>query len=152
MVLFFSPIWLRLRESSTVKEDSMSIKKGKKILIIDDDPDFVRTAGIVLKSAGYEVVEALSGKEGLEKSKSDKPDLYIIDFMMETYSEGSKVVRILNEDEEAKGKPRIMITSLDLKGPWESFPQEWLGCKFVQQKPVSPHDLLANVEKALKPR
>ncbi|MBA7535772.1 hypothetical protein ES705_28030 [subsurface metagenome] len=73
-------------------------KKGKKILIIDDDPDFVRTTGIVLKSAGYEVLEAFSGKEGLEKSRSDKPDLYIIDLMMETYSEGSNVVKALNED------------------------------------------------------
>jgi CheY-like chemotaxis protein len=127
-------------------------KKGKKILIIDDDSDFVRATGIVLKSAGYEVLEALSGKEGLEKSKSDKPDLYIIDFMMETYSEGSNVVRILNEAEEAKDKPRIMITSVDLKGPWESFPQEWLGCNFVLQKPVSPHDLLGYVKKALTRR
>ena len=127
-------------------------KKNKKILIIDDDPDFVRTSGIVLKSAGYEVLEALSGKEGLEKSKADKPDLYIIDFMMETYSEGSNVVRSLSEDEEAKDKPRIMISSLDFNGPWESFPKEWLGCKFVLQKPVSPHDLLGVVEKALTMR
>jgi len=64
---------------------------GKKILIIDDDPDFVRTTGIILKSAGYEVSEAFSGKEGLEKSNSDKPDPFIIDLMMETCSEGSNL-------------------------------------------------------------
>jgi len=93
-------------------------ERAKKILIIDDDPDFVRTTGIVLKSAGYEVFDALSGKEGLEKSKSHKPDLYIIDLMMETYSEGSNIVRILSENMETKDKPRIMITSVDLKGPW----------------------------------
>jgi CheY-like chemotaxis protein len=128
-------------------------EKGKKILIIDDDPDFVRATGIVLKSAGYEVLEAFSGKEGLEKSRSDKPDLYIIDLMMETYSEGSNVIKTLIEDEEAKDKPRIMITSVDLKGPWDSYPQdEWLACDFVLQKPVSPGDLLAHVEKAMKQR
>ena len=71
------------------------VEKGAKILIIDDDPDFVQTTGIVLKSAGYEVVEAFSGKEGLEKANSEKPDLYIIDLMMETYSEGSNVVDAL---------------------------------------------------------
>lgn len=125
-------------------------ENGKKILIIDDDPDFVRTTGIVLKSAGYEVSEAFSGKEGLEKSKSDKPDLYIIDLMMETYSEGSNIVRILSEDMETKAKPRIMITSVDLKGPWEAYPQdEWLACDFLLQKPVSPDDLLRCVENAL---
>lgn len=125
-------------------------EKAKKILIIDDDPDFVRVTGIVLKSAGYEVVEAFSGKEGLEKSKSDNPDLYIIDLMMETYSEGSNVVDALAKDKKTKNKPRIMITSVDLKGPWGSYPQdEWLACDFLLQKPVSPDDLLKYVERAL---
>jgi len=125
--------------------------KGKKVLIIDDDPDFVASTGKVLKTAGYEVIEAFSGKEGLQKSKSDKPDLYIIDLMMETYSEGSNVVGALNEDPETKGKPRIMITSVDLKGPWDSYSQdESLGCYLVLQKPVSPKQLLESVENALR--
>jgi len=125
-------------------------ERAKKILIIDDDPDFVRTTGIVLKSAGYEVFDALSGKEGLEKSKSHKPDLYIIDLMMETYSEGSNIVRILSENMETKDKPRIMITSVDLKGPWEAYPQdEWLACDVLLQKPVSPDDLLKCIRDAL---
>jgi len=128
-------------------------EKGKKILIIDDDPDFVRSTGMVLKSAGYEVLEAFSGEEGLEKSRSDKPDLYIIDLMMETYSEGSKLVKILAEDEETRDKPRIMITSVDLKGPWEYSPrEEWLACDFLLQKPVSPSDLLKYVGDAFARR
>jgi len=125
-------------------------EKGKKVLIIDDDPDFVKSTGTVLKSGGYEVVEAYSGKEGLEKSKTAKPDLYIIDLMMETYSEGSNVVKALTDDEETKEKPRIMITSVDLKGPWDSYPEDdWMPCDFVLQKPVSPGDLLKYVNKAL---
>jgi CheY-like chemotaxis protein len=126
-------------------------EKGTKILIIDDDPDFVRSTGIVLKSAGYEVLEAFSGKEGLERSESDRPDLYIIDLMMETYSEGTKVVDALSKDEETKDKPKIMITSVDLKGPWDSYPMnEWLDCDFLLQKPVAPGDLLKYVDRALK--
>ena len=125
-------------------------EKGKKVLIIDDDPDFVKSTGRVLQSGGYEVVEAYSGKEGLEKSKTEKPDLYIIDLMMETYSEGSNVVKALTEDEETKEKPRIMITSVDLKGPWDSYPEDdWMPCDFVLQKPVSPNDLLKYVNRAL---
>jgi len=126
------------------------VEKGKKILIIDDDPDFVKTTGIILKSAGYEIIEAYSGKEGLEKSESEKPDLYIIDLMMETYSEGSKVVEALIENPEMRDKPRIMITSVDLKGPWASYPQdEWLSCDYILQKPVAPNDLLEYVERVL---
>lgn len=125
-------------------------EKGKKILIIDDDPDFVHSTGIVLRSAGYEVLEAFSGKEGLEKSRSDKPDLYIIDLMMETYNEGLNVIKALIEDEEAKDKPRIMVTSVDLKGLWDSYSQdEWLSCDFFIQKPVSPDGLLIYVERAM---
>jgi len=126
------------------------MSKGKKILIIDDDPDFVRTTGIVLRSAGYEVLEAFSGKEGLEKSRLDKPDLYIIDLMMETYNEGSDIIEALNEDEESKEKPRIMITSVDIKGLWDSYSQdEYLSCNFLLQKPVPPNDLIKYVENAL---
>jgi CheY-like chemotaxis protein len=126
------------------------VEKGKKILIIDDDPDFVKTTGIILKSAGYDIIEAYSGKEGLEKSESEKPDLYIIDLMMETYSEGSKVVEALIKNSETSDKPRIMITSVDLKGPWASYPQdEWLSCDYILQKPVAPNDLLEYVERVL---
>jgi CheY-like chemotaxis protein len=123
---------------------------GKRILIIDDDPDFVKSTGIVLKSAGYEVLEAYSGKEGLEKSNTDNPDLYIIDLMMETYSEGANVVDALNKKAQSKNKPKIMITSVDFKGPWASYEQnDWLACDFLVQKPVRPNDLLRYVEKAL---
>lgn len=125
-------------------------EKRRKVLIIDDDPDFVKSTGTVLKSGGYEVVEAYSGKEGLEKSKTEKPDLYIIDLMMETYSEGSNIVKALTDDEETKEKPRIMITSVDLKGPWDSYPEDdWMPCDYVLQKPVSPGDLLKYVNRAL---
>jgi len=123
---------------------------AKRVLIIDDDPDFVKSTGIVLKSAGYEVLEAYSGKEGLEKSETDDPDLYIIDLMMETYSEGANVVDALNKGGKTKNKPKIMITSVDLKGPWDSYQQnDWLACDFLVQKPVRPDDLLRYVEKAL---
>ena len=90
-------------------------EKGKKILIIDDDPDFVRATGIVLKSSGYEVVEAFSGKEGLAKSKSDNPDLYIIDLMMETYSGGSNVVNALVKDKKTTKKPTRRVPAAPAK-------------------------------------
>jgi CheY-like chemotaxis protein len=126
------------------------MKNKEKILVVDDDRDFVRTIGMILKSAGYEVIEAFSGKEGLEKSKTENPDLYVIDLMMESYSEGSNLAKALGANEETKGKPKIMITSVDLKGPYESYaPQELVGCDMIMQKPVLPKDLLENVTKAL---
>ena len=125
--------------------------KKLKILVIDDDPDFVQATTIVLHSAGYDVVAAFSGKEGLDKSKSENPDLYIIDLMMETYSEGSNVVKALCENEKTVNKPRIMITAVDLSGPWDSYPSDdWLPCDFLVQKPVTPEDLLNYVKRAFQ--
>src|SRR3989339_1259517 len=124
--------------------------KGTRVLIIDDDPDFVRSTGMILKSAGCQILEAFSGKEGLEKSKAENPDLYIIDLMMETYSEGYRIVDSLIKDENTRDKPRIMITSVDLKGPWDTYPlNEWSACDFLLQKPVHPAELLKYVEKAI---
>lgn len=54
----------------------------KKILIVDDDPDFLFVLGRVLTRAGYEVVSADGGKEGLEKAAEENPDLVVLDIMM----------------------------------------------------------------------
>lgn len=125
-------------------------EKAIKVIVVDDDPDFLRSTGTILKSAGYEVIEAASGKEGLAKSRVEKPDLYIIDLVMETYGEGSRFVEALKEDEETRDKPRIMISSVDLQGPWDTYKQsEQIGCQYVLQKPVSPAELLKYVERAL---
>ena len=59
-----------------------------KILIVDDDPDMVLAARLCLEKAGHNVIEAGSGSEGLEKVKSEKPDLLILDVMMDTTTEG----------------------------------------------------------------
>lgn len=125
-------------------------EKAMKVLIIDDDPDFLRSTGTILRTAGYVVIEASSGKEGLARSKADKPDLYIIDLVMETYGEGSRCIEVLKADEETRDKPRIMITSVDLQGPWDAYKQsEQIGCHYLLQKPVTPAELLNCVERAL---
>jgi DNA-binding response OmpR family regulator len=57
-----------------------------KILIIDDDPDFVLAARMPLEAAGFEVEEAATTEEGIEKVLSVQPDLVILDVMMPTGS------------------------------------------------------------------
>jgi CheY-like chemotaxis protein len=122
----------------------------KKILIVDDDPDFVASTAIVLRSRGYRVLEALSGKEGLEISRKENPDLYLVDLMMETYGEGIKMADALDRDEASRNKPRIMITSLNLQGPWGTYgDHQKVSFDQVLQKPVSPDTLLEYVERAL---
>lgn len=88
--------------------------KGR-ILIVDDDPDFVKTTKMILLSDGYEVVSAADGKQGLEKIKESRPDLVILDVMMESLFEGFSFLGTLRtavEYEDFKTTPIIMVSSV----------------------------------------
>ena len=88
--------------------------KGR-ILVVDDDPDFVKTTKMILLSDGYEVVVANDGKQGLEKVKESKPDLILLDVMMESLFEGFSFLGTLRtalEFEPFKTVPIIMVSSV----------------------------------------
>ncbi|HIP99757.1 TPA: response regulator [Candidatus Bipolaricaulota bacterium] len=122
----------------------------KKILIVDDDPAFVESTKRLLEANSYEVISASSGKEGFEKAKGQKPDLIIIDIMMETWSAGLDLVSKLQEDEETKHIPRILLTAVGIQSPLEPMSSpEALGVRTILQKPVKPDDLLGAVRSAL---
>src|SRR4030042_255330 len=59
-----------------------------KILLVDDDPDFLEMHKAVLQNHGYEVLTAMSGREGLERVRAEMPDLIILDLMMEQHDAG----------------------------------------------------------------
>jgi len=80
-----------------------------KILLIDDAPDI---AAIMLKSRGYQVDIAKDGLEGIEKAKSDHPDLILLDIMMPGM-DGYEVCAKLKVDPDVKGIPIIMLTARD---------------------------------------
>ena len=82
-----------------------------KILIIDDDPDFVEATRIVLEQAGHETKSAASGDEGVDQVGAYKPDLIVLDVMMTTKSEGFAVSHELRKNPKTREIPIIMITS-----------------------------------------
>ena len=83
-----------------------------KILIIDDDPDIVESLKVVLEAKGYGVSVAESGAEGLKKAPAERPDLIILDVMMEKIDTGFEVSRELRKDAATKSTPIIMITAI----------------------------------------
>ncbi|NLI34827.1 MAG: response regulator [Deltaproteobacteria bacterium] len=88
--------------------------KGK-VLIVDDDPDFVKTVKMVLLADGYEVAVASESKKGLEKVREYKPDLILLDIMMESIFEGFSflgVLRTAPEYEDLKSTPVLMVSSV----------------------------------------
>jgi len=82
--------------------------KNKKILIIDDDPDFVETTKIVLESKEYDVFSASGPEEGFKKVSEGKPDLIILDVMWPDRISGFEMCRILKKDADSKNIPILM--------------------------------------------
>jgi len=122
-----------------------------KILLIDDDKDFLIATKLILENGGYEVFLAEDGKSGVEMSKAVSPDLIIIDMMMETWSEGFNVVSKIRTTESGKKLPLIMLSAVDLQGPYNSFepPEEMPTVDMVLHKPIKAADLLKYVGQLL---
>jgi response regulator RpfG family c-di-GMP phosphodiesterase len=104
---------------------------SKKVLIIDDDSDFVEAISTLLEAKGYEVISAAEGKSGVSEAKKQLPGLILLDVMMTT------------------NIPVILVTGIkrDMNLPFGFEPDEdWLPVKAVLEKPVKPDVLLKAVE------
>ena len=84
---------------------------GKKILIIDDDPDLVEAVSLLLESEGMEPLAAYGGEEGVKKVVAERPDLIILDVMMPD-KDGFAVAKELAGMDEVKDIPKIMLTAV----------------------------------------
>ena len=82
----------------------------EKLLVIDDEKEFVDTVAERLEAKGFDIVKAFDGKEGLEKVHLEKPDLVILDVMMPKMN-GYDVCRKLKLDENFKNTPVLMLTA-----------------------------------------
>ncbi len=121
----------------------------KKVLIIDDDSDFVEAISTLLEAKGYEVISAAEGKSGVSKAKEQLPGLILLDVMMTTKSEGFDVAKQLKDDQRTKDIPVILVTGIkrDMNLPFGFEPDtDWLPVKAVLEKPVKPDVLLKAVE------
>jgi|SRR3989339_1294647 len=118
----------------------------KKVLLVDDEEDIVGALTIRLKASGYDVISASNGMEGLEKARSEKPDVILLDIMLPKL-DGYKVCRILKFDEKFKNIPIIMVTG--------KFGEENrklgmdVGADAYILKPFNPKELMAKIEEVL---
>jgi len=84
----------------------------KSVLIVDDDDVLVKTVTAVLESR-YTVRTAANGKEALKRVEEQRPDLIVLDVMMDYMSEGFDVARTLRTNPKTKSIPIIMLTGVD---------------------------------------
>jgi len=126
-----------------------------KILLVDDDPDFVAATKTVLESRhDYKVLTASDGVFGLAIAKDERPDLIILDVLM-PFEDGFDTARELKADPELSKIPIMMLTSFSQrKGETDISVAKGmeLDAEDYIEKPVSPQELLRRVDKLLPER
>ena len=94
-----------------------------RVLVIDDDGDFRASVAMLLETAGYDVAEAASGREGLQQLETVEPDLVVLDVMMENASEGygvTQAIKFQPRFERFQNLPVVMVSSIE-ESPDERF-------------------------------
>ena len=119
-----------------------------KILIVDDDPDIVEAGRLVLEREGYEVEGAPNRADGMKRLEEVKPDLLILDIMMEERDDGLRMAREIRK--VGHTLPIIMLTSVNAAmGLNIDKDEEMVPVDEFQPKPVDPQTLIAKVKKLL---
>jgi len=124
------------------------MNEKKKILVVDDDLDTVELIAIMLDSAGYSVITTNSGNECLEILKKERPDLIILDVMLETITEGFNVGCEIKNNPQYRSIPIILISAIDKH---TGFPVDTTFIKADEffEKPFEPRTLLNSIERLL---
>jgi CheY-like chemotaxis protein len=126
-----------------------------KILLVDDDPDFLEMHRAILQNHGYDVVTAASGREGLERVRAEMPDLIVLDLMMEKHDSGFSFSRTIKTDPLFKRIPILMVTSVaEATGFRFSLEDDgyWMKTDDFLDKPAEPAVLLERVAALLRKR
>jgi len=128
------------------------MEKRAKILLIDDDIDFVAATKIVLESEPFEVIVAYEGDEGLKKAREENPDLILLDIIMPV-KDGFTAAEQLKGDPQLSKIPVVMLTGFSSRGQETSIPRSRgfsLEAEDYLEKPVTPEVLLSTVKEYLK--
>ncbi len=118
----------------------------KKILVVDDEIGLTKVVEIRLKAAGYDVILAYDGQEGLEKAKTENPDLMILDLMLPKM-DGFKVCGLLKSDARYKKIPIIIYTAR-VQDSDQQLGKE-VGADAYITKPFDPQVLLEKIKMLL---
>lgn len=120
------------------------------VLLVDDDVDFVFANRTALEAAGYQVLTAHNGIEGLKVARESHVDVAVLDVMMDTPEEGFVLARNLRKDEKTKHIPLVMLTSVNEVNRKAGYPYKftdqdrdemWLPIDKFLDKPVKPQQL-----------
>lgn len=119
---------------------------SKRILVIEDQEDNRRIVRDLLTSAGYHLIEAVTGEEGVSMAERQRPDLILMDIQLPGL-DGHEATRRIKANPALRHIPIIVVTSYALSGD-EAKARE-AGCDAYVAKPFSPRVLLAKIREFL---
>lgn len=121
----------------------------KKVLIVDDDVDFLEANRVALEASGFEVITAPDSREGVRMAEAEIPDLIILDLMMERLYAGFSAVEALHAHEQTRDIPIIMVSGVTTETGFridaEGEKPEWLRVVEFVNKPIDPVELARKV-------
>jgi DNA-binding response OmpR family regulator len=126
----------------------------EKILIVDDDHDFVEALSAFLEAHHYVVLKAHDGREGLKLAKMEHPDLIMMDVIMKERTEGFFTVQEIRRTPELRTVPIFVLTSLYSQAKDFGIPPDssWLAHDEFLTKPVNMPELLEKVQRCMEER
>ncbi len=123
---------------------------SRVVLIVDDDPDFVEVTRLVLEKAGFRVISASNGEQGIAAMRREAPDLVILDVMMSSILDGLEASKRIKSEVLLRRTPIMMVSSIASSDYAGMFPtDEYVPVENFLSKPVSPQQLLQEVQRLL---
>jgi two-component system cell cycle response regulator DivK len=118
----------------------------KRILVVEDQEDNRRILRDLLGSAGFEVIEAVTGAEGVRSARAQRPDLILMDIQLPEL-DGHEATRLIKADPDLRSIPIVVVTSYALSG--DEAKALAAGADAYVTKPFSPRQLLAKVRELM---
>ena len=118
------------------------MQSGKKILLVEDEPEFRLALRTRLEANGYDIIEAEDGATGLNTARHQNPDLIILDVMLPKM-DGFKVARLLKFDVKYKNIPLMMLTVMSQASDRKM--GQAVGADAYLTKPCKPQELLDTI-------
>lgn len=119
---------------------------AKRILVIEDNDKNRYLIEFLLKSEGYETIEAVTGEEGVESAVRNRPDLILMDVQLPGI-DGLETTRRIRAKEEGKGIPIVALTSYAMSGDRERALSA--GCNGYIEKPINPDTIIEEISRFL---
>jgi two-component system cell cycle response regulator DivK len=120
---------------------------SKRILVVEDHEDNRRIVRDLLQSAGFEMIEALTGEDGVRAAEAERPDLILMDIQLPGL-DGYEATRRIKANPALRAIPIIAVTSYALSG--DDVKAREAGCDDYVTKPFSPRALLAKIREFLR--